>query len=77
MFVIWKEEIDTIPARLEINLCSHAVDAIGIEHVVLFWYIVILIYTMKTHPVGHRPSAKILECVSGMPRELCPKITNR
>lgn len=48
--LIFKIEIHTIPAGLEIDLSSHPVDTVGIEHVVLFWNIVSFVNTMETYP---------------------------
>lgn len=52
-------EVLTIPAGLEIDLCAHAVDAVGVEHVVLFWNSVSLVYAAETYPVGNWPSVLI------------------
>ncbi len=55
-------EVFTVPTGLEVDLCSHSVDTIGAEHIVLLCEIVSFIYTVETYPVGHRPCIEVCQC---------------
>jgi hypothetical protein len=59
MFRSRKVQILAIPAGLKIDLSSHAVDTVGVEHVVLFWNVISLIYAAKTYAVGDWSSVLI------------------
>lgn len=71
MGIIVEVEVHSVPTRLEIDLCPHPVTAIGVKHVVLFWNIVSVVYTMKTYPVK-RSAAVFLQVLNSSRRTCLP-----
>lgn len=49
---VFKIQVDPIPARLKIDLSSHAIDAIGSKQIVFFWYIVSFVNAAETYPAS-------------------------
>jgi hypothetical protein len=50
--IVVQIEVDSIPARLEVDLSAEAIDAVCLKHVVLFWNIVSSVNTTETYSVG-------------------------
>jgi hypothetical protein len=52
MVGVGQKKIDSIPTRLEVDLCSKTVGTLRAKHVMLFWEGVGLVNASKTHSTG-------------------------